>query len=535
MADKTRRSVAKIAEHKLVAVVTLLLIVPATMSLLFFNFYTMLDVPNPSSKMALPIVILPIAAILFFLIIVITNLLKKFRYKKAALVVFSALIIISQFVLMFSANPMPSFDAASLVATPFNNETVDYAFYANSNNSLLGAFFIIVHNIVSIFSGGSDILAPFMYTVISLSIICVDFSIACLLYLAKRLLKSRGLIIAYILAAYTALTFPSILIPYSDTYAMPFVMLILLFGVKIFDEFKKPTPSKNLVSLYVVLICILNVVGYLIKPTVVFATFSLLLVLLFVCLRNKKQIKKAFPIGKVRWSLIGILAVVSILSVSQLKLAATKYIYASKDTPMSGQYINDRSATFLHFLSTGSNPGFGYFDSVSANNLYSSENQNEINDGAIQILRDRLNENGALWYVGLLAEKNLMNLSDGVFFYGEFGGNKDASSPFATTDQTTFLYEYVWPSGTVWSVYKYFANAIWLIILIGVTISALYNVRKKEFVISVCHISLICLLIFLMIFEARSRYLILYLPVLILLATNGLVHFEDLRLRFMKK
>jgi hypothetical protein len=136
---------------------------------------------------------------------------------------------------------------------------------------------------------------------------------------------------------------------------------------------------------------------------------------------------------------------------------------------------------------------------------------------------------------GLLAEKSLMNLSDGIFFYGEYGGNKDASAPFAVTDQTTFLYEYVWPTGTVWSVYKYFANAIWLIILVGVTVSALYNVRKKEFVISVCHIAIICLLIFLMIFEARSRYLILYLPIFILLATNGLVHFEDLRLRFMKK
>jgi hypothetical protein len=426
---------------------------------------------------------------------------------------------------------MPSFDAASLLATPFNNETVDYAFYANSNNSLLGTFFIIVHSIVSMFSGSSDILAPFMYTVISLSILCVDFSIACLLYLAKRLLKNKGLIIAYILAACTALTFPSILIPYSDTYAMPFVMLILLFGVKIFDEFKKPTPSKNLATLYVVLLCILNVVGYLIKPTVIFVTFSLLLVWLFMCLRNKKLVK----IGKVRWLIIGIVAVISFLSVSQLRLVATKYIYASKDTPMSSQYINDRSATFLHFLSTGSNPNFGYFDNVSANNLYSSENQNEINNGAIQILQNRLNENGVLWYVGLLAEKNLMNLSDGVFFYGELGGNKDASSPFATTDQTTFLYEYVWPSGTVWSAYKYFANAIWLIILIGVVFSALYNIRKKEFVISVCHISLICLLVFLMIFEARSRYLILYLPVFILLATNGLVHFKDLRLRLQKK
>jgi hypothetical protein len=204
-----------------------------------------------------------------------------------------------------------------------------------------------------------------------------------------------------------------------------------------------------------------------------------------------------------------------------------KFIYATKGVAMPEQYITDRSATFLHFLSTGSNPNFGYFDSASADNLYSSQSQAEINTGALEILSQRLNEYGAPWYVGLLAEKNLMNLSDGVFFYGEFGGNKDASIPFAPTDQNSVFYEYVWSSGKVWAAYKYFANAVWLIVLIGLVCSATYNVRRRNALFLSCHIALICLLVFLAIFEARSRYLILYLPIFIFVAANGLSHIQS--------
>jgi hypothetical protein len=194
---------------------------------------------------------------------------------------------------------------------------------------------------------------------------------------------------------------------------------------------------------------------------------------------------------------------------------------------MPAQTLTDHTATFLHFLSTGTNPNFGYYDSESADNLYSANSQSEINHGSIEIISERIDEQGLLWYFGLLAEKNIMNLSDGTFFYGEFGGNLDASAPCGEIQTSGTLFDYIYPRGKIYQVYKYLVNAIWLLVLIGVMVSSVVNFKAQRKILFIAQLSLLLLLIFLMFFEARSRYLILFLPVFVLLGAFGLAKLSN--------
>jgi hypothetical protein len=505
---------------KVISIILLAFVAPAILSLVFFNFYSILDVPNNATKMSHSLLLLPLAILLAVAIFFFTKIFKKLSRIWVFFIATTIVIFIFQIIVMVLTKPMPSFDAANLIATAFNNKEVGYNFFINSNNSFLGMLYLVLKDALSLFFN-SDLLPIFMCSIIVISLLCVNLSVLGITWLAEQLFSRKVAMITFVLSVLILLVSPNVFVPYSDTFAMPFVIGIIILSLIIYRQLKTQLKNNRRIIPLIVLLFIIATIGYLIKPTVVFALIPCLLV--GACLLNKKNIRDYVSV----LITLAVVAPASILAIKYLPVLSTQYIYAKNNIEMPARTIKDHSATFLHFLSTGTNPNFGYYDSESANNLYAANSQAEINSGSIEIISRRVNEQGLLWYFGLLAEKNIMNLSDGTFFYGEFGGNLDASVPFGEIQTSGMSFDYVYTHGKVYQIYKYLVNAIWLLILIGIVVSLITNFKVQRKILFVIQLSLLLLLIFLMFFEARSRYLILFLPVFVLFGSFGLAELSN--------
>ena len=86
----------------------------------------------------------------------------------------------------------------------------------------------------------------------------------------------------------------------------------------------------------------------------------------------------------------------------------------------------------------------------------------------------------------------------------------------------TWVRSYMGPNGMYLAKFRAVQHGVWLALLVMIMLGSILAVRRQEhgYFAYVFGISLILITLFLMIFEARARYLFLYVPVFILLAVS---------------
>lgn len=79
------------------------------------------------------------------------------------------------------------------------------------------------------------------------------------------------------------------------------------------------------------------------------------------------------------------------------------------------------------------------------------------------------------------------------------------------------LKEIYYPEGDKYSLYTYISQSIWLMILGGCFIEGILSLKRPSKERCVVFLSIIGITLFNLLFEARARYLLLYVPFFILL------------------
>lgn len=183
-----------------------------------------------------------------------------------------------------------------------------------------------------------------------------------------------------------------------------------------------------------------------------------------------------------------------------------------------------------HYAMMGlNNETDGVYNSSDVSFSRSFPTKSERISGNLEMIKRRINEYGVNGLVTHTWRKLLVNYGDGTFF---FGGEGD-------------FYVKVFPEKNDWICHKlrsvmlntgeyYAVNAIikqflWIYILLaslGNVVALRKSERKRndisDEVIAVAMLALIGFTIFCLLFEARSRYLFLYVPVYILVGMNGI-------------
>jgi hypothetical protein len=134
---------------------------------------------------------------------------------------------------------------------------------------------------------------------------------------------------------------------------------------------------------------------------------------------------------------------------------------------------------------------------------------------------ERVADMGPVGYPRFLWDKAAWFAGDGSFFmWGEGGMVLDPMPWLATGDLSTGIQDWFYIGGDHWATLFAFWQGAWVVVLLLVAATPL--ARRDDVggpVAAATRISLLMLLAFLLLFEARARYLVLYLPLVLLLAS----------------
>lgn len=469
--------------------------------------------------------------LLFILLIVLCTFLVYFLYKKSKLLqnlltnhpyavlawtVFVVFIV--QAVLLAFAHTPIGWDCYSILGAcdPNLSESsaleLDKYFATYPNNILMTALFKLFSK-VAIYTGMTHV-----YASILLNCIFLDLGFVFLCLSAKLLGGNKF----YYFSMWIELLFlafnPQISIPYSDTMALPFTTGFLFFAIL----FKK-TESTAKKCLYMFFCGLSLFVGYRIKPTVLIVGIATLVwLVLSIHIPKKRDIKH------ILCTILPVLCLCVSVLLSNCAFTISKSIlYYDKESANAMAYHLEFPMS--HFLMMGLNENeeqtyFGFFQE-DVNQTKNIDGKNEKTEMHKAVIRERLENYSFARLCKHLLCKATWVTTDGAFFYGG-EGHFHADVPQMEGGIAGFLQNWNYSDSDFYQ--KYLVNymqAAWALIVFGMFLNIFINRKKlnaeQETFTFITQLTYLGLILFLMIFEARSRYIFLFLPYTFLLAVQG--------------
>jgi hypothetical protein len=279
---------------------------------------------------------------------------------------------------------------------------------------------------------------------------------------------------------------------YTDTISLPMGSGMLYFYTLSLGE-----RSKNRL-IFLFLAALFGVLGVLIKPTVGIL-FAALLIHLFLTERFASFMKQAVLVAAVLF--IG------------LKIYAA-WIDSSGILPLP---YNQTGYPYTHWMMMGLKGPYGFYDYHDVNYTESFPTKEKRKEANMEVIRTRLHTYGFMGITKLFTTKNLFTWGDGTYF---------APVKLDRGAKYTALHSYLLPMKTNQNyVYIYFCQIVNLSLLSLIVLSGWRQLRSRQIgMISVCALSLFGLGLFLLVWEARSRYLINFAPMILLCCLDGLLY-----------
>lgn len=375
-------------------------------------------------------------------------------------------------------------------------------FSTNPNNILI---LLIEHAIWVIFNRPSVYLFSKILSVVNL--FAVDSSLIIIIYLLKKLLKRKKTIFFSSICFTCLIVLPAwILIPYTDTFGLFMTCISVLFIYKAYISDKK--------NIWIVFNVVTFCVSYFFKPSLVITYVAALLILITTGLSNIRY-KKDFKVSQLLLTVI-----VLIVSFGCIKFTINNQKFIKVD--------NSKSETLTHFVAMGMIRSGGYHlpDVQMDARISNPQKRNQAN---IKLIKKRLTDFGSPFnYEKFLIRKQINNTADGTFAWGVDGiflkpyssNNKKLNDTFArkmfSKNGVAALNDYE---------YMFLVQFVWIIVLF----MCLMCVTNSSWIVQLLKYGIVGFFIFLLIFEGgRSRYVIQFLPLIILLSGIGFEKFIDI-------
>ena len=324
---------------------------------------------------------------------------------------------------------------------------------------------------------------------------------------ARRIASPAAAYVTLFLAGALLTLSPWIGVAYSDTLGMIFPITIAWLYVRL-----RAATARPVVAGLWFAIALVGSLGYQVKPTVVFAAGAAVAVSL-VGLHWRQWSRSVLT-----WRAVVAVALAAGFVVGG---AAGARVVAGVDlTPTAGAEQVALPAT--HFLMMGAQSesfwGAYYGDDVTLTRSIPPGDERVMN--GIRVYRDRVSDMGVVGYATFLHEKANWTYGDGSFFaFGE-GGMRPTPIPWASTDSfSRSVQNWMGPRGAHFDILLAWWQVVWLAVLALVAVPAVWW-RRELFTppAAMLRLGLLMLLAFLLLFEARPRYLYLYLPYFFVLA-----------------
>lgn len=378
------------------------------------------------------------------------------------------------------------------------------------NNTLLTVFFaaiIYINQKIGIFS-----LNNVIYLVIVLQ--CIISSIVCFLtYKIVSELKSKNWGFASWILYVMLLGFsPWLVIPYSDSVGLFFPTVVLYLYMII----EKKNNHKWIINF---LIMFISYIGYKIKPQ----TFVLFIAIVIVSV-----ITFILNIKNANYKLVFRNTIVPMFAGLILGFIMVSFAYKSTDI----NFNKDRQVGMTHYLMLGlNNETDGVYSASDVAYSMQFDTYDERCKGNLSMIKKRLKEYGASGLALHLVKKTLVNFSDGTYSWGAEGEFYSETYADINSVVAPYLKSLVYNDGSRFHISSSIYQMIWIGILISMLGCSIGRKKEKIDVITVMMLGIIGITAFVMLFEARARYLYTFVPLYIMLAV---LSFSNISRRYMK-
>ena len=319
---------------------------------------------------------------------------------------------------------------------------------------------------------------------------------------------------------------PYIVLTYSDGIGM-FLSLVLTYIIfkledrKILKNKKEIIRNRILKTILILFFTNLTIISYYIKPQIIIISIAygiIKLMNIIVNIIKKYIIKSVENKNKIQTNIYYIIIILLIVLTGYMT-----YTYITKANNSMGINVDkEKRFNITHYAMLGWNTeSKGVFTVKDENFSGKYEKLKDREKANIEELKRRITEMGLGGVINQIARKILTNYNDGTFSgvatfvyirkeYNIEGINKELSK---------FLKNIYYENGEYNMIYTQIMQCLWIGILIFNMFS--YNDGKST-KISIVILGIIGLFIFEILFEARSRYIFMYVPLYIFLGVIGL-------------
>ncbi len=332
---------------------------------------------------------------------------------------------------------------------------------------------------------------------------CLTVNLACVFTAlsVKKLTGSAGYgLLAFVLMSFVAGLSPWITVPYTDTFSVLFPPLTLYLYLCAHEK------TGYIASLWYLLAGLAGGIGYLIKPSAGIVLIAIVCVILWRLLTEKEDRKKLL------WGCAGIAgALLLTVGLQKGMMAYTGY-----------EPNENLRFSMTHYLMMGlneENTGGYYSEDYGFSSSFAT--RQERTRGNLEVVAKRLQEFGVTGYGHFLIQKLLTNFNDGTFSWWMEGSffQKDMGHHVSGLQQ--FLRSLFYKEGALYGVYAAVAQGLWLAVQTLVLGSLIGTKEDRRPANTVVWLSLLGMFLFVMLFEARGRYLYCMLGMYCIAASLG--------------
>ena len=334
---------------------------------------------------------------------------------------------------------------------------------------------------------------------------------------------------------------PHIVLTYSDGIGM-FLSLVLTYIIfkledrKILKNKKEIIRNRILKTILILFFTNLTIISYYIKPQIIIISIAygiIKLINIIASIIKKYIIKSVENKNKIQINIYYIIIILLIVLTGYMT-----YTYIRKANNSMGINVDkEKRFNITHYAMLGWNTeSKGVFTIKDENFSGKYEKLKDREKANIEELKKRINEMGIGGVINQIARKTLTNYNDGTFSgVATFVYIRDEYRISGLDNNLSeFLKNVYYERGKYNEIYTQIMQCLWISILIFNMFS--YNDSKSR-KIAIIILALMGLFLFETIFEARSRYIFVYVPLYIFIGVIGIknvLNWTSRRIKCMK-
>ena len=364
------------------------------------------------------------------------------------------------------------------------------------NNEFWLAFLVILFKIVRMFYASATI-ETFKTVSIVVSCVFVQLTIFFIHKTAKLVWNEKKAFVVGIITVCCLPLYLYAMFAYTDTSGMLLAILMLYFYIK----YNKTDGRANIA--YTILIGIVAGISYKIKVTI-FILFMAMICELFLNLKDAKQIKKFVMFVVI--AMVGVVAVVS---------ASNKVISSQFEISEEVEDANEFPLTHWVMMALGETGGYCEEDVSYTKSFPTYEEKNKAD---IKEIKKRVREKGKAGLIEHICYTKLKRTWGDSCLAGD-----DYAGRFPVDENGIWQRVFTFHGSDHW-IGLIYSWLYYIVLIVGILLSGIFAIRRtnEQQKMLVLRIALFGIILFLSIWECNSRYLVAFIPVLIMTSADGI-------------